>query len=345
MVRIGIAGIGFMGVTHFKAIQRLRNARCVAVFTRDRKKLGGDWSGVQGNFGPPGGSFDLKKLGVRAYDNLDALIADPNLDLLDNCLPSNLHVEPTIKALRTGKHVLVEKPIALQLRAAERMVRVAHDCQRQLTVGQVLRFFPEFRLIKDLAVGGRYGRIRGAHFKRIISRPTWGEGWEARVQKTGGPALDLHIHDSDFVRFLFGDPVAVQSTGLLAENGQIEYLTTQYLYGGDLNVTCNSGALAQPSLMFDHGYEVYFERATLLFDSAMMTRPRLYPSGNKPPIEPKVRGKDVFDAFVGEIKYAVDCIENSTEPTLISGEAACGSLRLCLKEMESVKKGGRAVKL
>ena len=346
MVRIGIAGIGFMGVTHFKAIQRIRNAKCVALFTRDAAELRGDWSKVQGNFGPPGGNFNLKRMGVRAYDNVDALIEDPNIDLLDICLPTNHHPRATLQALQAGKHVLVEKPLAITMRDADKMVATAKKCNRQLAVAQVLRYFPEFRLVKDLADSGKHGSIRGAHFKRIISRPHWGAGWFERVKQTGGPALDLHIHDTDFVQFLFGMPKAVQSTGLVAENGQVEYITTQYLFDNkELNVTCNSGAVAMKSLMFEHGYDVYFEKATLMFDSATMQRPKLYPEGDRKPIEPKVPGKDVFDAFVGEIKYAVDCIETGVAPTIISGETARDSLRICLKEIESVKKGGKPVKL
>src|SRR3954467_7330541 len=111
MVRVGIAGIGVMGVTHFKAYQQVEEARVAAIFTRDRKKLEGDWTNVRGNFGGAGGVQDLT--GIKKYDDLDALLADGEIDLLDLCLPSHLHPEITTRALERGKHVLVEKPIAL----------------------------------------------------------------------------------------------------------------------------------------------------------------------------------------------------------------------------------------
>src|SRR3954462_4800502 len=108
MVRVGIAGIGFMGKTHFEAYRRVEGAQVSAIFTRDRKKLEGDWTEVRGNFGGAGGVQDLT--GVRKYDTLDALLADPEIDMVDLCLPSHLHRELALKALAAGKHVLVEKP-------------------------------------------------------------------------------------------------------------------------------------------------------------------------------------------------------------------------------------------
>jgi len=119
MVRVGIAGIGFMGVTHYKALQKVKGAKVTAIFTRDPKKLGGDWTKVKGNFGDSGGVQDLSK--VKRYDDLGAMLADPDLDLIDICLPTHLHRDVTLDALKAGRHVLVEKPIALDVRDADRM--------------------------------------------------------------------------------------------------------------------------------------------------------------------------------------------------------------------------------
>src|SRR5688500_13270731 len=113
MVRVGIAGIGFMGVTHFKAYQQVEGARVAAIFTRDPAKLQGDWTNVRGNFGEAGGQQDLT--GIRGHSDLDALLSDLEIDLLDICLPSHMHREIAVRAMDAGKHVLVEKPIALEV--------------------------------------------------------------------------------------------------------------------------------------------------------------------------------------------------------------------------------------
>ena len=116
MVRIGIAGIGFMGMTHFKASRRLRGGKVAAICSGSAKKRAGDWRGIGGNFGSGGGRVDLA--GVGTHSDFDQLIHDPDIDLIDICYPSDQHVDRTIVALRAGKHVLVEKPIALTTRDA-----------------------------------------------------------------------------------------------------------------------------------------------------------------------------------------------------------------------------------
>ena len=87
--------------------------------------------------------------------------------------------------------------------------------------------------------------------------------------ETGGPAIDLHIHDTHFIGLVAGVPERVFSNGVVAKDGFVEYLTTQYLYGpGGPALTCSSGALAMRARPFVHGFEIYLERATLVYSSA-----------------------------------------------------------------------------
>src|SRR5580704_16647313 len=111
MVNIGVVGIGFMGMIHYMAYQKVAGARVVALCSRDPKKLAGDWTGIQGNFGPRGTQMDLT--GAALYREFGELLADPRVDLVDLCVPNDAHAPMAIQALQAGKHVLVEKPIAL----------------------------------------------------------------------------------------------------------------------------------------------------------------------------------------------------------------------------------------
>src|SRR3954469_15434472 len=120
MVRIGLAGIGFMGMIHYLAAKRLTGAAVTALHTRDPKKLAGDWRGIRGNFGPPGEVMDLGP--IRRHDRFEELLADADIDLIDICTPTGQHEAMALAALHAGKHVLVEKPIALTTDAADRMV-------------------------------------------------------------------------------------------------------------------------------------------------------------------------------------------------------------------------------
>src|SRR5437867_8347918 len=111
MIRIGIVGIGFMGMIHYLGARKVLGAKVTALCSRDKKKLDGDWRSIQGNFGPRGEMMDLS--GLKKYQKLDDLLADKDIDLVDVCNPTDLHPATAIKALEAGKHVLVEKAIAL----------------------------------------------------------------------------------------------------------------------------------------------------------------------------------------------------------------------------------------
>lgn len=128
MIGIGIVGIGFMGMTHYLAAGRVAGAKVVAISTRDPKKRAGDWTSIQGNFGPRGTQMDLS--GVAAYETFEELLADPKVNLVDLCVPNADHARLAIAALEAGKDVLVEKPIALSLEDAEAMVATARRTGR-----------------------------------------------------------------------------------------------------------------------------------------------------------------------------------------------------------------------
>jgi predicted dehydrogenase len=110
-MRVGLVGVGFMGWIHYLAYQRSSRAKLVAFCSRDAAKRTGDWTNIKGNFGPPGEKIDVSKLHV--HDSIEPMLADPNIDLIDICLPPHLHVDAACHALAAGKHVLCEKPLGL----------------------------------------------------------------------------------------------------------------------------------------------------------------------------------------------------------------------------------------
>ena len=131
MVRIGIVGIGFMGRIHYLAAQRLQGAKVAAVCSRDPAKLAGDWSNTRGNFGPEPGKVDLS--GVKTYAAFADMLADPEVDLIDVCTVTDQHTPLALQALAAGKHVLVEKAIALSPTDADAMVAAAKNAGKLLT--------------------------------------------------------------------------------------------------------------------------------------------------------------------------------------------------------------------
>jgi predicted dehydrogenase len=324
-----------MGMIHYLAGQRLRGAQVAAVCSRDPKKLAGDWRGIRGNFGPPGTIMDLS--GVKKYQNLDDLLADPEIDLVDVCNPTDQHPATAIAALRAGKHVLVEKAIALRPEDADAMVAEARKAGKLLLVAHVLPFFPEFAYAAEAIRSGRHGKLRAAHFVRVISQPDWSSeiGDAAR---TGGPAVDLHVHDTHFIGLVAGVPERVFATGVV-DGDAVTYLTTSYLYGpGGPAVTCSSGALAMKGRPFVHGYEIYLEKATLVYSSDGKPLTLLGADGRSEAVTLE-GGGDPITAFAREIQAAVDGVASGREPDLLGGQLARDALVLCHKECESVRSG------
>ncbi len=338
MVRIGIVGLGFMGMIHFLAARKVQGARVVAICSRDEAKLAGDWRSIQGNFGPRGEMMDLS--GIKTYRSLDAMLADRDIDLIDVCNPTHLHSSTAIQALQAGKHVLVEKAIALDTKDADTMLAAAKTANRLLMVAHVLPFFPEFAFAAKAIRGGAFGKLLGGHFKRVISKPDWSADI-GDASKTGGPAVDLHIHDTHFIGLVAGVPKQVFSTGVTAGES-VDYLTTSYLYGpGGPAITCSSGALTMKARPFVHGYEIYLEKATLVYESGTCPLTVLKADGTTE--QPKLTGGDeATTAFTAELQAAVDGVKTGREPDLLSGQLARDALVLCHRECESVRTG-RAV--
>jgi predicted dehydrogenase len=341
MARIGIAGIGFMGMIHYLAYQKLKGAKVVAMCEQDRTRLAGDWRTIKGNFGPAGEKMDLS--GIEKYEKLADMLANPKIDVIDICLPPAAHAEVAIAALKAGKHVFCEKPIALSAADANRMVKTAGAVGKQLMIGQVLPFFPEYGYAYETARRGKLGRLLGGHFKRVISDPLWLKDFYD-PQKVGGPMLDLHVHDAHFIRLLCGMPQAVFATGRM--RGDVaEYFTSQYLFEDRrLVVSAESGVIHQQGRGFCAGFEIHFEKGTLLYDFAVIDGK---PEVNMPltvlladgKVErPTMASADPVDAFVSELAEAQKTVKSGRRSALLDGELARDAVVLCQKQTESIRK-------
>jgi predicted dehydrogenase len=344
MIRVGIAGVGFMGWIHYLAYQRAKGAKVTAIQSRDEKKRAGDWRGIQGNFGPPGEQVDLS--GVVAHKEFEHLLADPNVDLVDLCLPPHLHCSAAIAALEAGKHVFCEKPLALTAEECDRMVAAAKKAGKQLLAGHVLPMFPEYAKAIELIHSGAYGRVLGGHFKRVISDPLWLKDFYD-PRRVGGPLVDLHVHDAHLIRYLFGMPNKVTSQGRM-RGEVVEYCAT--LFGFDdprLAVSAISGVIHQQGRGFTHGFEIHLEKATLLYELAvidgkgelLMPLTVLTDAKEANVVRPALSGGDEITAFENEVNEVTRAITSGKPSPVLSGELARDAVILCHKQTESVRSG------
>ena len=342
MVRVGIVGVGFMGMVHYLTYQKLNGVEVTAICSRTEKRRQGDWRGIQGNFGPPGTVMDLS--GITTYESINEMLQDPKVDVIDITLPPALHAEIAIRALKAGKHVFCEKPISLQLRESEEMIAAAKGSGKQLMIGHVLPFFPEYIWAREAIDSGRYGRLLGGTFRRVISDPAWlSDYWNA--ERIGGPMLDLHVHDAHFIRAMFGMPDQVTTSGRM-RGDLAEYWTSQFQFADrSLAVTANSGVIRQQGRSFLHGFEIHLEQATLTFEFSVLAQegkytcePVLIGPGDKVSF-PELGNGDPMLAFEAELQEVVTGIRSGTPAPLLEAELARDAVLLCHKQTESLREG------
>jgi predicted dehydrogenase len=327
--------MGFMGTTHLRAALGSHGARVAAIVTHDPRKARGDFRGVRGNFGGEAGRIPLD--GIHVHASLDSLLADRDVELVDICLPSFLHAEAAIQSLRAGKHVLVEKPIALTPGDGRRMIAAARRARRLLMVAQVLKFFPEFALLSEAVRDRRWGALLALHLRRVIAAPDWGDkSWFSRADRSGGMVTDLHIHDTDFITYLFGKPRAVESRALL-RRGRVDFIRTVYDYSRPAPLlSAAAGWINAPALPFEHGYDAFFEKATCHFNSSHAPRPVLFEGTGRRELE-----LAPADGFQREIEAAAAAVASGRVPPTLCSETALASLTITRAEERSARSGKR----
>ena len=265
-MRIGLIGLGAMGRTHFECWLKSSRGKLVAVSDRSPKKLAGDWSGKEFNLGDQAASL-VDMSGLATYLCVEDLLADPSVDAVDICMPTPLHAPLAIAAMRAGKDVFCEKPVALSMADCEAMRRVATETGRQLVVGHCLRYWPQYVKAHELILSGEYGRVLHASFHRSSGAPGWSsDAWYLRGGESGG-VLDMHIHDVDVALWWFGRPQAVVASGLVV-NGLPLVIDAAWAYSGGPQVQIH-GSWDLNGGVFRHAFRVVMEGGTLVHDMAI----------------------------------------------------------------------------
>jgi len=206
-------------------------------------------------------------------------------------------------------------------------------------IGHVLPFFTSHAFVYEAVKSGKYGTLLGGHFNRVISDPVWLSHFYD-MDVCGGPMLDLHIHDAHFIRLLFGMPKAVQSVGRTRETVP-EYFQTQFLFDDPSRVvTARSGVIYQQGRPFTHGYEVHFEKATLLCESFMGMVPTVLTEDGKVE-KPELPGFDEVQIFANELTEATQAVRSNTPSAILDGQLAKDALTLCHCQIESINRNAK----
>lgn len=333
-MRIGVIGLGFMGSTHLEAYGKVRGFELAAVSSSSPKKLAGDLSDVGGNLGRGAGVIDFGS--AARYSLAEDLIEDPGVEAVDICTPTYLHKPLALRALAAGKHVLVEKPMALSGEDCDEMVRFARAAGRALMVAQVLRFFPEYAIARSMILSGEIGVVRAATFRRRCAAPAWGR-WLKDPARSGGGALDLLIHDLDFCQHVFGKPGAIRAVGCEDLEAGIDFVDARLDYGDGVPVLVSGGWHHPASFPFSMEFTILCDGGTLDYSSDK-TGLRLHSAaGEAADVELPER-----DGFVAELQAFADACATGEPPSICRPEDSAESVRMALAMNRSRARGGVA---
>lgn len=293
---IAIVGAGNMGRAHAEAWSRLGLGDRIRYVCARR----------------PGASLPYAPL-ARVVTELDDVLGDPEVDIVSICTPTPSHAELAVRALAAGRHVLLEKPVALDLPGAEAVMAADAASDATLMVAHVVRFFAGYQRVRAEVESGRIGVAREVRASRSSAAPTWAS-WLADEAQSGGMLVDFAIHDFDQVDLHLGRPVAV-TTVEAGASGRFES-RVEYAGGGVGHVVTNARLPAGSP----------FESTIEVTGTSGVTSFR-YPDAA--PDEP----------FVRQAAYFLDCVEARRSPEACPPQSAAVALRVALAARESLQSG------
>lgn len=337
MLRIGIVGFGFMGRMHFRQWKAVKGAQVVAIcdanpnIKEDTKRAVGNIKGAEG---------DIDFTSIEVYHDLEQMLDKAKLDAISLTLPTYLHATCSEQALSRGVNVLCEKPMALTTADCDRMVKAAQKSGKVLQIGHCVRFWPEYAKAKEIVDSGKYGKVVAAMFQRLGSPPGWSiDNWFVDEGRSGGVALDLHIHDTDYVQYLFGMPKAVCSHGAKGPKGQLIHMVTEYEYGEDKLIVAEGGWGMTLTFGFEMSFNLILEKATIIYDLTRKPMFRVCPAEGVE-FSPEVVAGDGYSL---EIEHFAKSIRGESVPEVITLEQSRNSVRIVEAEKKSINSRERIV--
>jgi predicted dehydrogenase len=325
---VAIIGAGFMGSAHA--------ANYAGLAPRVRVKT------VCGR-SPERAARVAETVAAEATTDLDQVLGDPEIDAVDICVPTPVHREMAERAFAAGKHVFLEKPLALTVEDAEAIVAAAAHSGQIFMVGLVLRFWPEYVALHRLIGAGELGRPRAVFTQRLSPPADWAE-WLRDREQSGGTTVDLMIHDFDQMNAVLGTARTVYATEPVP--GHV-HAVVEYEGGGS---GFAEGSMAMPrSYPFSSDIRVLGEAgvAEYAFSAAPVEGEgnigasssarglRVHPVDG----DLRVEAVESADPWGPEIAEFVSCLEEGRQPEQGTGAQALEGLKVSLAASRSLASG------
>ncbi|NUO02710.1 MAG: Gfo/Idh/MocA family oxidoreductase [Saprospiraceae bacterium] len=338
-VKVAILGAGFISDIHLESYHRfVPEAEVVAVYTRDKAKA----------------EAFAKKYGIpQWYDDLDAIIEQSGCDVVDICLPNFLHASATLKAANAGKHIIIEKPLAVTLEEADQMVAACKAAGVKLMYAEELCFAPKYERARSLVKEGAVGEIYLLKQSEKHSGPH--SDWFYDINQAGGGVLmDMGCHGIAWFRWMLGNnpvkSVYASMATVLHKNrtkGEDNSVLILEFENGVTGVVENSwakhGGMDDRSEI--HGTEGVIYADLFMGNAALAYSKNGYGYAMEKADTTSGWSFPVFEeafnqGYPQELKHFIGCVLNDTPP-LVTGEDGHAVLEIIYAAYASAGKGAK----
>lgn len=310
MINVGILGSNF-GKTHAEIYKRVGGFKVQKIFGRNSEKL-----------------LKIKdELNISVTSNMEDIIFDPQIDLVDVCLPSELHEEWVIKALKNGKDVFCETPVTLTLESAKKIQKVSEEVGKFVYVDLFCKFSAPHKYASDLIKSKKLGNIKA--FNSYNKTPKiWGElGLKENI-------ISFHIHNFDFLNEVAKDPLSLYATGI-GGNGKSSLTSIIHYKNFIANITSNSNLPTNSPFIV--GFEIICENGSIEFNAKYGEKTIEYMAVN---MESKTSELELemSDDYEEVIKHIRSCLQKNEKSPNLDISNAIDSLKMVEMARESISK-------
>ena len=284
------------------------------------------------------------KYNCKTYKSAEEMLKDisDNIDIVDICAPTYLHEELILLALKYNKHVICEKPLSINIDFVENIIDKFENNNRYLMTAQVLRFWAEYVKIKEWIEEGIFGNIKLVSAMRLAQHPK--SEWFYNPKKSGGGIFEFHIHDVDFLCYLFGDIKEVYANGSKDENESWDFINSSIKFKNGISASAQGIFGITDNYPFTANMKVIGDKATAEYslsagvnldsDGKQSNSLILYRKGKEPIIE-NIKSKDAYEL---ELEYFIDCVKNNKKPEIVSLDSikrTIKTINYLIKSLES----------
>ena len=330
MQNIAVIGFGFMGITHTINILKNPDLNLVAIVARNPDGVHKKLAEQAGNF-YTGAITPAQLSKVNIYSSFDECIRIEKIDACIIAVHTHLHFEFSLKALKAGIHVFLEKPASLNMEECTQMIALAEEKKLILMVGHVVRFMPPYQKLKQWIEEEAYGALEFLSLTRVSGLPLWGNWVEKQKDfgSSGGALFDLVIHDIDYAAWVLGQPETITATCLPGKLSNQDYVKALWKYKSGVQVSIDGGNIFHSTFPFNAAFTARFKNATVSYSSKSPENIAVSTD-----IETTlVTAGDANEGFSNELDYFISCIIRKKNPEQCTPQSALATIKICYQHI------------